>query len=96
MTTWLIIAFIALAIRYGSPLLVWPVAMALGMALARRSRRIGEQLVRARDVSGGFDRRPTRAERRLMRAHLKLAIEQTALGSLLPGVMVRANALTDR
>ena len=96
MTTLLIIAIIVFAVRYGPPLIVWPVAMALGMLLVCRSRWIGEQMVRARDVSGGFDRRPTRAQRGLMRAHLKLAIDQTALASLLPGVMATARTRADR
>lgn len=93
----LVAAFVALV--YLPRLLAWSVSLLIGVVLIRQSRRMARKLVRLgtqdRDQLS-FDSRPSRSERRLMRNHLRLAVQLTELTSLLPSVMARANALTDR
>ena len=92
----LTLALIALLLRFVPQLLIWSVALLIGTLLVRRSRQVGRQLLLARCDLANFDRTPSRAERRLMRKHLQLALDQTELASLLPGVMTCARTLADR
>lgn len=96
----LLIVFITagLAVIYLLRLVVGVAAKLLAVYLLRRSRRVGEALIRAGAAHCGtsdYDRRPSRSERRLMRAHLKLALKKTELASLLPALMTGAGTMVD-
>lgn len=87
-----------LALNYLPRVMVNIVATAMAIHLLRRSRSVSQKLIRAgaehRDTLD-FDRRPSRSQRRLMRAHLTLAVKQTELASLLPTVMTRVRSVVD-
>lgn len=88
-----------LALPIASRLLVAATATLLGIAMIRRSRRLEQALIHAGVDHRGrldHDRGPSRAERRQMRAHLRLAIRQVELASLLPGAVANARHLADR
>ena len=67
-----------LAVIYLPRLIAGLVAMLLAVYLLRRSRQVAEAVIRAgaphRDRLD-YDRRPSRSQRRLLRAHLKLALK---------------------
>ena len=88
----------SLAVIYVPRLMVGLIATVLAIYLMRRSRILGAALIRAgaahRDRPD-YDRKPSRPERRLMRAHLKLALDQAELASVLPAIMMRARAIVD-
>lgn len=87
-----------LAVRYVPQLIVGLIATLLGIYLIRSSRMAAQALIGAGAAHRGkldYDRKPSRSERRLMRRHLKLALRQTELASLLPGVMARARRIAD-
>lgn len=70
-------------------------ATAMGLILFARADRLHRRILALRDERGSFDfdRRPSRAERRLMAAGLKLAIRQTELRSLFSQVAARCERL---
>ncbi|MEO9131302.1 MAG: hypothetical protein ABI240_08850 [Sphingomonas sp.] len=90
---------ISLTLTIAPRLLVRIIATMIGIALVRRSRRLEQALLRTsadHRLQLDYDRPPSRPARRLMRAHLRLAIRQTELASLLPGVMEQVRSLADR
>lgn len=71
------------------------IATALGVILFVRAARVQRRMIAMRvgHSAADFDRRPSRAERRLMAAGLKLAIRQTELRRLFPQVGSRCERL---
>ncbi|WP_375398457.1 hypothetical protein [uncultured Sphingomonas sp.] len=71
------------------------IATALGVVLFARAARVQRHMIATRGEIGtaDFDRRTSRAERRLMAAGLKLAIRKTELRSLFPHVGSRCERL---
>ena len=74
-------------------LLVGGVALIFTITLSLRVKRTTRLLLQDVPRDLDYDRKPTRAQRRLMRASLRLAIRQTELRSLLPGVVTQADAI---
>lgn len=70
-------------------------ATAIGLVLFARAAHVRRRIVAMREGRGtlDFDRRPSRAERRLMAAGLKHAIRQAELRSLLPVTTSRAERI---
>ena len=96
----IVVAFvlIGLSLAIAPRLIVFVFGMMIGITLVRRSRHVQRQLLRSSSdhrTRQDFDSRPSQSDRRLMRAHLKLAIRQTELASLFPGVMQQARSLVD-
>ena len=88
-----------LAATFGPRLLVDAVATAIGVLLVTRTERIRRELMQPRGPGGGdpaHDAGARRRGRRLLRAHLRLALRQTELASLLPATMARARAIAAR
>jgi len=73
------------------------IATAMGIMLAIRAARVRRRIIAMRNESAAAvrdcDRRPRRAERRLLAAGLKLAIRQTEFRSLFPTTMERAERI---
>ncbi|WP_419809032.1 hypothetical protein [Sphingomonas sp.] len=71
------------------------IATAVGVVLFWRAARVERRMIAMREGRGAaeFDRRPNRAERRLMADGLRLAIRQTELRSLFPQVGSRCDRL---
>ena len=71
------------------------IATVLGVVLFARVARLQRRMIAMREGRGtvDFDRRPSRADRRLMAAGLKLAIRQTEFRSLFPHVGSRCERL---
>lgn len=96
MQTILAVAGIGLAFTVLPRIVVDAVATAIGVALVARSDLIGRDLLAMRAAAGGAmpsDAVASRTARRLMRAHLRLAMRQTELASLLPATMARARRI---
>lgn len=96
----IIVAFvlIGLGLAIAPRLIVFIFAPMIGVTLIRRSRQVQRELLRSSSENRSrqdFDKRPSQSDRRLMRSHLKLAIRQTELASLFPGVMQQARSLVD-
>jgi uncharacterized membrane protein YbaN (DUF454 family) len=90
------LVLIGLILVFAPRLIVWVFAILSGVILIRQSRRIEQQLLQSASehrVRQAYDRRPSRSDRRLMRRHLKLAIQQTQLASLFPRTMEQARSL---
>lgn len=68
-------------------------AMTIGIVLALRVRHLEPIIVAMRDERSAFDRKPTRAERRVIAASLRLAMTRTELRSLFPIVADRAEKI---
>lgn len=78
-------------------LLVAGIALLIGVVLVAQARRASRLLLAGRlDVKAGYGCAPSRAQRRLMRRHLRLAISLTELRSLLPSTVARAERCVDR
>jgi hypothetical protein len=96
--TIIIIALIAVYVStiWLPRLLVAAVALLLALEISRRVARKTHLLLQDpwRDLD--YDRKSTHAERRLMRASLRLAIQQTELRSLFPSVAARADAMASQ
>ncbi len=73
-------------------LVVGSIALIFAICLSRRVARTTRQLLELRRADLEHDRRPTRAQRRLMRASLQLALHQTELRSLFPALMACVDA----
>lgn len=73
-------------------LVVGLIALIIAIGLSRRVARTTRQLLELRRADLDYDRRPTRAQRRLMRASLRLALHQTELRSLFPALMAWVDA----
>ena len=85
------------ALIHGPRLLVELLATLIGVFLTARSNRIAAALLGQRiDQTTDFDRKPSRADCRLMRQSLRLAVAQTQLRSLLPATITRAEACAHR
>ncbi len=92
------VIFGCITVTYLSRPMVALFATVIGVYLLRRSRSIAQALIHARATHRGrsdYDRKPGRSERRMMHAHLKLALKQAELASLLPAVMIRARSIVD-
>ncbi|WP_439570691.1 hypothetical protein [Sphingomonas sp.] len=87
-----------LAIPLMARLLVAAIATLLGAALVIRSRRnAGDILSRGiGQRNSRCDRKPSRAERRLLKQGLKLALDQAELKSLFPTTVARAETWANR
>lgn len=72
------------------------IASIIAIVLAARARRVVCALLVMRDVHAGhaldFDRKPSRAERRVIATGLRIALQQTQLTSLFPTVACRARS----
>lgn len=79
--------------RYVSGILVAMIATSVGVNLALRARRVERRIILAARHDLNFDARPTRAERRIMRAGLRLALDQAPIRSLFPSTMTRAQSI---
>lgn len=64
------------------------IAVRLLLSASRRTRLLLEH----RQIGLDYDRKPTRAQRRQMRASLQLALHQTELRSLFPALMAWVDA----
>ena len=92
------LVLIGLGLAIAPRLIVFVFALMIGVILIRRSRQVQRALLRSSSdhrTRQDFDSRPSQSDRRLMRAHLKLAIRQTELASLFPGVMQQARSQVD-
>lgn len=78
--------------RYAPALAVALVASAIAMMLAAKARKTTRQILDMRSRELELGRKSTRAERRLMRASLRTALDQTELRSLFPALMSRVDA----
>lgn len=94
----IVLTIIAL-VRHGATavarLAVDAIATGIGLVLFAHAAHIRRRILAMREGCGtlDFDRRPSRAERRLMTAGLKLAIRQAELRSLLPVTTWRAERI---
>lgn len=68
------------------------IAVVLALKFERAVRRQLANLSRELD----YDRKPSRAERRMMRSSMRLAIAKTELRSLLPTIVSRADSMSAR
>ena len=86
-----------LALRFLPRLIVELIATLIASALTLSSRRLARALLDRRNdtdlATARWDDRPTRAERRLLARSLDIALSQTELRSVFPGVMTRADAI---
>lgn len=76
---------------------VWMFAMIITLHLASNSKRVGREILKAKASAPGWEtnyyRRPTAAERRLLKRELRLALSQTELRSLFPNVARSADLI---
>lgn len=95
MSMLLVIAFACLACSIVPRLLTGVVATIIGVVLFRAGRRARRMLLECACPIGaaGWDRKPTRAERQVLRRGLKAALDMTVFTSLLPHVAIRAHKL---
>lgn len=77
-------------------LLVALLTILIGAALFSRSRSVAGRLLADSSIriDMNYDRRPTRAERRLIRKGLRLALAQTEVRSLFPSITARVERWT--
>ena len=75
--------------KWAPPLLVALVVAVIAGVLARRIGRVTRRLLAAPRLEIDYDRTPSRAERRLMRKSLRVAIARTELRSLFPTIVGR-------
>lgn len=77
-------------IAHAARLSVAAVAIGYGIVLVFQIRSTEQKILAFRSACNGsladFDRKPTRAQRRAMRTSLKLALRQTDLTSVFPGI----------
>lgn len=98
MITIIAVSAAILAIPLMARLLVAAIATLLGAALVIRSRRIARHIL-SRGIgqpNSRSDRKLSRAERRLLKQGLKLALDHTELRSLFPQSMARAETWASR
>ncbi|MDY7524629.1 hypothetical protein [Sphingomonas sp. 10B4] len=78
------------AVLIAPRMLVALLAILIAATLVCRSRRIALLLLADSSIRSdlNYDRKPSRAERRLMRKSLRLALDQTELRSLFPSTAV--------
>ncbi|MES2337652.1 MAG: hypothetical protein V4537_06115 [Pseudomonadota bacterium] len=74
-------------------LLVAAIVLIFAITLSWRVKRATRALLHNSHRDPNNDRKPTRAQRRLMRASLRLALHRTELRSLFPGVVAQADAI---
>lgn len=94
----LIVVIAYAACRCLSGLLAEAIATVIGVVGVLSSRRAHQAFVSdlgARDCAA-WDRRPTRRERRLLRASLKASLRSTEFTSLFPSIAVRAHRIANR
>lgn len=84
-------AAVLAAILIAPRLLVALLAILFGATSFARSRQVAGRLLADNRIRHdlNYDRRPSRAERRLMRKSLRLALDQTELRSLFPSITAR-------
>ncbi len=82
--------------RYVPTIMVAIIATLIGVNLVARARPVERRVILAARSDLNFNRRPTRAERRMVRKGLRLALDQTEFRSLFPATMTRAQAIADR
>lgn len=75
--------------------LVWIIATTVGVNLTLRSRRAARHIIFNAHRELNFYCKPSPHERRLVRASLRLAIDQTELRGLFPTTMARSEAIAD-
>ena len=75
-------------------LLVGGMALIVAITLSLHVKRTTPLLLQDAPRDLDYNRKPTRAQRRLMRASLRLAIRQTELRSLFPSVVAQADAMS--
>ncbi len=73
-------------------LLVAAIVLTFAITLSWRVKRAARALLHNSHRDPNNDRKPTRAQRRSMRASLRLALHQTELRSLFPSVVSQADA----
>ncbi|MDX5985052.1 hypothetical protein [Sphingomonas echinoides] len=91
----MIVAALSIGLIYGlarwlPPMLVAVTATFIAVMLARKAQRLTRAMLAGRPCDLDYDRKPTRAQRRLIRASLRVALQQTELRSLFPSTMASA------
>jgi len=91
----MIVAAFSIGMIYGlarwlPPMLVAVTATFIAVMLAMKAHRLTRAMLANRPCDLDYDRKPSRAQRRLMRASLRVALKQTELRSLFPTTVARA------
>jgi len=77
-------------------ILVALVAAFIAVMLAKKARRLAQSMLAHPLRHLDYDEKPSRTQRRLMRASLRVALDQTELRSLFPTVVSRADYILAR
>ncbi len=77
-------------------ILVALVAAFIAVLLAKKARRLAQTMLAHPPCHLDYDEKPSPAQRRLMRASLRVALDQTELRSLFPTLVSRADYILAR
>jgi 4-hydroxybenzoate polyprenyltransferase len=91
----MIVAALSIGLIYGlarwlPPMLVAVTATFIAVMLARKAQRLTRAMLANRPCDLDYDRKSNRAQRRQMRASLRIALKQTELKSLFPTTVASA------
>ncbi|QDZ06928.1 hypothetical protein FPZ24_05060 [Sphingomonas panacisoli] len=97
----MIVAALSIGLIYGLArwfprMLVAVAATFIAVMLAKKAQRLTRAMLANRPCDLDYDRKPSRAQRRQMRASLRVALKQTDLRSLFPTTVAGAERWISR